>query len=634
MIKPHRLSSTGIGAATYQEEAVTLPKVSRLSDVEEAIWLGCKALGRKPGKAEEQLVERLRDNWFENVQQLLDMSEAEAAAVQMPLRLRKQIIHLCEEAEKAEAAAEAVGPPPPPSEQLLASSAGTAGSEAKAGYGDNAAQNNSDGSSSSMNGTSIPPSSTSSRGSTGPSQDPGPPAGLELPGPSSSSSSGSASDVEVEQGEQQQQQEEEEEEEDLHEDIMQRRCPPLRRFAHGRWTDVKVTKRKKLPEYAIKESEMGPALAAELQRMYTFSTQRSYGQQTEPLLPVTATKYIYTVRQALGWLHRVEGVPLDKLSMTELMPTHEAEGARHAFNFVQWQQRERQVGMGTLGYSVLAMIQVARFLYHTKSKASVARGDKPYSDLGVIKELRALCKSYEKGAKVASSASDESLKWLDWPQYQQLVQELRKECAGLDHRGRPRKPHDVAHSLQTYLIFAILSCIPDRQRTIRQLELGRTLIKGRDGRWFIQHSHADYKTGKTYGDRPALHIAPYIYPELEAYLTTWRKELNPQHNYVFTKTCGKPLDRAELSRHFSITAFRITGKRTNPHLIRDMVVTYFRDGNATEHELQALALYMGHSIEMQRNTYDRRTLQQKVEPAVGLLQTINARALTGKRAAQ
>lgn len=31
---------------------------------------------------------------------------------------------------------------------------------------------------------------------------------------------------------------------------------------------------------------------------------------------------------------------------------------------------------------------------------------------------------------------------------------------------------------------------------------------------------------------------------------------------------------------------------------------------------QALALYMGHSLEMQRGTYDRRTKQQKVEPAV------------------
>ena len=38
---------------------------------------------------------------------------------------------------------------------------------------------------------------------------------------------------------------------------------------------------------------------------------------------------------------------------------------------------------------------------------------------------------------------------------------------------------------------------------------------------------------------------------------------------------------------------------------------------------------MGHSIEMQRGTYDRRTKQQKVEPAVELLASLNARAMGG-----
>jgi hypothetical protein len=40
----------------------------------------------------------------------------------------------------------------------------------------------------------------------------------------------------------------------------------------------------------------------------------------------------------------------------------------------------------------------------------------------------------------------------------------------------------VARSLQTYLIFAILSVVPDRQRTLRELELGRTLVREGD-RW-------------------------------------------------------------------------------------------------------------------------------------------------------
>lgn len=49
--------------------------------------------------------------------------------------------------------------------------------------------------------------------------------------------------------------------------------------------------------------------------------------------------------------------------------------------------------------------------------------------------------------------------------------------SGLDSAGKLRKRTSVAWSLQKYLIFAILSCVPDRQRTLRELELGRTLFK-------------------------------------------------------------------------------------------------------------------------------------------------------------
>jgi hypothetical protein len=56
-----------------------------------------------------------------------------------------------------------------------------------------------------------------------------------------------------------------------------------------------------------------------------------------------------------------------------------------------------------------------------------------------------------------------------------------------------------------------------------------------------------------------------------------------------------------------------------------MIVTHVRQSDASEKELEALALYMGHSITMQRNSYDRRTMQEKVAPAVVLLQTMNKR---------
>jgi hypothetical protein len=39
---------------------------------------------------------------------------------------------------------------------------------------------------------------------------------------------------------------------------------------------------------------------------------------------------------------------------------------------------------------------------------------------------------------------------------------------------------------------------------------------------------------------------------------------------------------------------------------------------------------MGHSIEMQRSSYDRRTLTKKVAPAVELLQSVNAASKNSK----
>ena len=55
----------------------------------------------------------------------------------------------------------------------------------------------------------------------------------------------------------------------------------------------------------------------------------------------------------------------------------------------------------------------------------------------------------------------------------------------------------------------------DRQRTLRELVLGRTLVK-EDGKWLIRHGASDYKTGRSYGERPPLVIAESIYPYVRA----------------------------------------------------------------------------------------------------------------------
>ena len=59
--------------------------------------------------------------------------------------------------------------------------------------------------------------------------------------------------------------------------------------------------------------------------------------------------------------------------------------------------------------------------------------------------------------------TDEEAKWLSWPEFLRLCGELRRECGSLTHNGKKRSDAAVAYSLQRYLIFAIFSCVPDRQ---------------------------------------------------------------------------------------------------------------------------------------------------------------------------
>ncbi|GIL65133.1 hypothetical protein Vafri_18944, partial [Volvox africanus] len=411
--------------------------------------------------------------------------------------------------------------------------------------------------------------------------------------------------------------------------ILERRCPSKFRFGHGSGARVRLTDRKRGEPYAIKEAEINPPLAAEIREFESFSLYGSFAgaQHGEPLRRTTYQGYLQCIRQALGWLHRVEGVPLGELRLGLLVPGTQRAAARKVHAFLLWQERDRGMCKRSAARSLAALIQVTKFLYHEQSQ--VREGDKPYSDLDVIKSLRAMSTSYERANRVSGNVVDSSVKWMDWPVYLEYVGELRRECAARKANGRLRNPADVAMSLQTYLIAAILSCVPDRQRTLRELVIGRTLVKDRSGIWSIRHTHADYKTGGTYGERPPLVIDPGIYYELEEFISTWRSHLNPQHSFLFSKRDGSgPLTAQELSRSFSLNAFRLTGRKLNPHMVRDMVVTYARSGHATEHELEALAIYMGHSLAEQRGTYDRRTKAEKVQPAMGLLAKISGSAVT------
>lgn len=259
-----------------------------------------------------------------------------------------------------------------------------------------------------------------------------------------------------------------------------------------------------------------------------------------------------------------------------------------------------------------------------------------------------------KRQKLAPRSSDEKQKWLPWTEYLDVIKHTKDEVLDLlknyyssedgsdeEIRKKPRYRKDdderiysleeeqIAQAYQRYLILAIFACIPDRQRTMRELEIGRTLQREGDtdnGYWYIKHGPDDYKTGKSYGERPAMQLAHELTPAMDEFVNRWRPALRPTTNFLFVQSrTGKPLTDDSVYRRVTRCCFKYKGKKTNPHLLRDMLVTHVRESDASEKELEALALFMGHSINMQRTSYDRRTLTTKIAPAVKLLEAVNSK---------
>lgn len=413
---------------------------------------------------------------------------------------------------------------------------------------------------------------------------------------------------------------------DVNEHMESRICPPLDRFGF-RISDVpRVVARGKITKYSLSKSELSPGLVDELDKLFKFGTERFYGAQADPIAAVTAQKYGDHLRGMLGWMVNVLGEDVESLSLRTLVPSADRDGVIPTFNYSQWLVKERQIAVRTELLVLRSILYMAKYLYHSESQIVAGGGDRPYADIAVVRELRALINSRRKASKVAPRVSDEAAKWLDYPAYLALTRELKREtgCLKMLASGEVvrRTEDSIAWSLQKYLIFAILACVPDRQRTLRELKLGRTLFKEGDV-YVIRHKPDDYKTGKAYGERAPLYISPSLTVAMDDFISTYRAALEPDHDFLFTQTNGQPLTDKSLYKVFWTTSYRLTGKRLTPHYVRDVIVTHLRSQeNASERDLEALAIYMGHSIAIQKSTYDRRSLNEKVQPAVRLLESL------------
>ena len=402
-----------------------------------------------------------------------------------------------------------------------------------------------------------------------------------------------------------------------------------------------------------------PKLGQEIDDFLLFMIQPSTkSSQESPIRQATATVYIRHAKLFLGWWTKVKqtnnGNKEDKeLSLYDIFPNNEAKSAQPIVDFILWLRQTRDISNSYEANMLRGLTKLLKYRFCQESEADPSYGEKSFADIPAVRELRKLHRDANRRQTLSPRSSEEDRKWLDWSEFLDVIKAMKTDLlhdisqweqqneGKQPKRRRKNESNDdndskeiiytasqrrIATAFQAYLILAFFSCVPDRQRTFRELELGKTFLKDDSiNCWTIKHGPNDYKTGSTYGDRPPLVIAEELTSAIDDFLARWRKCLTPtgQHFFVQPRT-GNPFTQDSVYSIVARSCYKYKGKKTNPHLLRDMIVTKIRDSNASEKELEALALYMGHSINMQRTSYDRRTMKQKVAPAVQLLQSVNS----------
>ena len=388
-----------------------------------------------------------------------------------------------------------------------------------------------------------------------------------------------------------------------------------------------------------------PLLAHDLDKFWEFMTKPTPLAQEEPLRPATATVYLRHAKLYLGWYlsHRTPDLLGDQtptndaaLSLSSVFSSPDAGAAAPLIDFVLWLRSERSISASYEANVLRGLSKLVKFRFAHCSTAPPSSATHAYDDVPLVLELRKLHRVANRQQRLSPRSSNEQRKWISWPEYLGVVEACRVHALQLlqaSARQTPINPESVtsqdraiAVALQRYLVLAIFANVPDRQRTVRELEVGRTLIWDDASMcWCIRHAPQDYKTGKTYGERPPLQLPASLSEVLSAFHQHWRQCLRPSGAALFVQPrTGKSLTSDSVYQLVSRACYEHTGRRTNPHLLRDMIVTHVRDASqASEKELEALALFMGHSLHMQRTSYDRRTLTRKVAPAVQLLEAVN-----------
>ncbi|GFE71884.1 hypothetical protein [Chroococcus sp. FPU101] len=265
-------------------------------------------------------------------------------------------------------------------------------------------------------------------------------------------------------------------------------------------------------QYALKESELTPQLCQELANLHLFCCGEYVpARQDQKMREKTFQNHRQRVLGVLGWLKNIQGETLDVLEIKKLADVRVIE------QYISWGINTRGNTCGwAMGICDLAL-NIAKWQFCHESKRP------QYRDIPIIEEIRMinnrLAKRYEE-QKQAAKRSKRTEKEMTFAQCQEIVLYLRRCCAPKDSYGSPRSEMALARAWQRYLLVAILTYCPVRQRELREFELGRTLHRNRDG-YCVSLQPEDNKTGDERCFMLSDLLPPIVVADLDQWIDVW-----------------------------------------------------------------------------------------------------------------
>jgi len=412
--------------------------------------------------------------------------------------------------------------------------------------------------------------------------------------------------------------------------------------------------------YSLKETELSASLKTQIASLHQYLTDKTQRASEQAIREITWKTNLSEILKFLGWLRKEYEYGLDDLNIIDMAD------ASILKEYIAWRKNARGNNKGTIKLALYTALNVAKWAYQAPDSLRKETTEK-------IKELKL---QYCSGKKEPRTTSKEAFgeKLLLFEQCEEIVRYLRDCCASKNSHGLPRTPDAIINSWQNYMIAAILTYTPIRQKEIRELELGNNLTKQDDVWWVIQ-SPEHTKNGKP-REFPLFPCdsQEQLTRDLDEYVDIWRKKAELSHNFLFfmrrnfcrkeapivakqptsehqpdTTLCstviyankGKPIpDENHLSRLLPRMFFKASAilygkdnaKRPSPHDFRRGLSTWvFKNG-----ELQDRTIYaeiMGHSEEQLIHTYQQVESREFTEKAAESFQRIskNAKASRDKK---